>query len=110
MRKLTAALFASAFLISIPVAMPVAVADDLTISPEVGVQFQSDVKVKKYKSYKYKGDVAVGVEVPGDVEYYDVPEDVIVARPALKKYKYVYLNDHVYLVEPSSRKVVVEVE
>ena len=44
-----------------------------------------------------------------DVEWYDVPEDVVVATPALKKHHYVYLNDHVYIVD-SSRHVVAVVD
>ena len=47
--------------------------------------------------------------VPGDVEYYDVPDDVIVATPALKGHRYVYLNDRVYLVD-SGRRIVATVD
>ena len=47
---------------------PAAFADELTISPEVGVKIQNDVKVKKYKSYKYKGELKVGAVVRPDVE------------------------------------------
>jgi hypothetical protein len=106
MKTLVTALFIGALAIGVPVAM----ADDIVISPQVGVQFHSDVKMKKIKTHKYDGDLKVGVVVPADVEYYDVPDDVIVATPALKAHKYVYLNDHVYVVEPSSRKIVAVVE
>ena len=103
MKTLTAALFAGALMI----ASPLALADDLDISPEVGVHFHNDVKVKKYKSHKWDGDLKVGVVVPSDVEYYDVPEDVIVATPALKSHRYVYLNDHVYIVDSKGRIVAI---
>ncbi len=94
---------------SLALGAPLALADDLVIAPEVGVKIQNDVKVKKYKSHKYDGDLKVGVVVPGDVEYYDVPDDVIVATPALKGHRYVYLNDRVYLVD-NGRRVVAIVE
>lgn len=89
--------------------MPMALADDLVISPEIGMKFQNDVKVKKVKSHKWDGDLKVGVVVPADVEYYDVPEDVVVVTPALKAHKYVYLNDNVYVVD-SKRKIVAVVK
>ena len=84
-----------------------ALADKLTILPEVSIKFHDDVKVRKYKSHKWDGDVAVGVVVPDDVEYYDIPDDVIVAEPVLKSHHYVYLNDHVYIVDSSHRVVAI---
>ena len=105
MKALTTALFAGALML----ATPLAFADDLVISPEIGVHFHNDVKVKKYKSHKWDGDLKVGVVVPADVEYYDVPDDVVVATPALKRHRYVYLNDHVYIVD-GNRKIVAIVD
>ena len=100
------ALFIGALAISVPLAK----ADDIVIAPDLGIHFHDDVKVKKYKARKWDKEVKVGVVLSDDVDYYDVPEKVIVANPKLKGYKYVYLNDHVYVVEPSSRKVVFVVE
>jgi hypothetical protein len=102
-------IFASLLLASsLAFAAPMALAD-IVIAPEIGIKFQDDVKVKKYKSYKYDRDLAVGVVVPDDVEYYEVPEDVIVATPALKGHRYVYMNDHVYIVD-TDRRIVAIVE
>jgi hypothetical protein len=84
-----------------------AFADDLVIAPEVGVKIHDDVTVKKYKSHKWDGDVKVGVAVPADVDVYDVPDDVVVATPALKGHHYVYLNDQVYIVDGGRRVVAV---
>ena len=92
---------------SLAFATPMALADDLVIAPELSVKFHDDVKVKKYKSHKWDGDLKVGVVVPADVELYDVPDDVIVATPTLKGHKYVYLNDHVYVVDSGRRVVAV---
>ena len=90
---------------SLAFAAPLAFADDIVIAPEIGMKFQNDVKVKKYTSHKYDGDVKVGAVVPAEVEVYDVPDDIVVATPALKGHKYVYLNDRVYVVD-NGRKVV----
>ena len=104
MRFLASVLVASSLAFSAPLAF----ADDIVIAPEIGMKFQNDVKVKKYKSHKWDGDLKVGTVVPADVEFYDVPDDVVVATPALKGHRYVYLNDRVYVVD-SSRKVVATV-
>ncbi|MFZ5672589.1 MAG: DUF1236 domain-containing protein [Pseudomonadota bacterium] len=105
MRILTSLFVAS----SLAFAAPLALADDLVIAPEIGVKIHDDVKVKKYKSRKWDGDVQIGVAVPEDVEVYDVPEDVVVATPALKSHRYVYLNDRVYIVD-GNRRIVARVD
>lgn len=105
MRILTSIFVAS----SLAFAAPLALADDLVIAPEVGVKIHDDVKVKKYKSHKWDGDVQIGVAVPADVEVYDVPEDVIVATPTLKSHRYVYLNDRVYIID-GNRRIVARVD
>ena len=102
--RIPACLFLAA---SLALGAPLALADDLVIAPEVSAKFHNDVQVKKYKSHKWDGDLKVGVVVPADVEYYDIPDDVVVATPALKGHKYVYLNDHVYVVDSGRRVVAV---
>lgn len=99
-------LFAGALICSVPFAL----ADDLVIAPEAGVQFHTDVKTKKLRSVKHEGDLKVGVVLPAEVEYYDVPADVVVATPTLKTYEYVYLNDRIYVVEPGERRIVAVVD
>jgi hypothetical protein len=103
MRTLPTLLIAS----SLAFGVPAALADDLIIAPEIGVKIHDDVKVKHYKSRKWDGDVVVGTVLPGDVDYYDVPDEVIVATPTLKKHRYVYLNDRVYIVNGDRRVVAV---
>ena len=105
MKSLSAVVIAA----SLAFGVPAALADDLIIAPEIGIKFHDDVKVKKYKSQKWVGDLKVGVVVPAEIEVYDVPEQMVVRTPRLKGYKYVYLNDHVYVVD-SSRKVIAVVD
>lgn len=104
MKALTTALFAGALMIASPLAFA-----DLVIAPELSVKFHDDVKVKKYKSHKWDGDLKVGVVVPAEVEYYEVPSDVVVATPALKGHRYAYINDRVYIVD-SDRKIIAIVD
>lgn len=52
------------------------------------------------------GRVVVGGTLPADVELHPVPQAVYAEVPAARNYRYVYWNDRVVLVEPSSRKVV----
>jgi len=94
---------------SLAFGVPAALADDIVIAPDASMKFHQDVKVKKIKPHKFEGKLKVGVVVPSDVEYYDVPADVVVATPALKGHKYVYLNDNVYVVD-SNRKIVAVVK
>jgi len=78
MKSLSAVVIAA----SLAFGVPAALADDLIIAPEIGIKFHDDVKVKKYKSHKYDHDLAVGTVITDDpdIEYYDVPEDIVVAQ------------------------------
>jgi hypothetical protein len=90
---------------SLALGVPAAPADNLVIPLEIRMKFHDDVKVKKYISRKWDGVLKVGAIVPFEVEYYDVPDDVVVAIPALKGHKYAYINDKVCVVD-SGRKIV----
>jgi hypothetical protein len=50
-----------------------------------------------------KERVTVGATLPADVELAPVPQTW---GPSVSKYRYVYSDNHVMLVEPSSRKIV----
>jgi hypothetical protein len=49
------------------------------------------------------GEVRVGVAIPGDVELVAVPDDW---GPSFGRYRYVYWNNRVVLVDPGDRQVV----
>lgn len=51
----------------------------------------------------------VGTRVPASVELYPVPETVAVEVPAIRRYKYMTVNDRVVLVDPRTSQVVAEV-
>ena len=57
----------------------------------------------RIKEYVVKERVSVGATLPSDVELSAVPETW---GPSFRRYRYVYSDNHVYLVEPSDRRVV----
>lgn len=48
----------------------------------------------------------VGRPVPGNVEMYDFPEDAYIDTPELRRYRYVYVNNRLVLVDPATSQVV----
>lgn len=53
-------------------------------------------------------DYRVGTRVPRDVTLYPVPNEVAVEVPAIRRYKYLVVNDRVVLVDPVTSEVVDE--
>jgi len=73
------------------------------IAPEQRTTIKQYVVKEKVKPVTVKERISVGATLPADVELHTVPS---AWGPAVSKYRYVYSNDNVYLVEPSSRRVV----
>ena len=48
----------------------------------------------------------VGAPVPRDTEMYDFPEDAYIDTPELRRYRYVYVNNRLVLVDPATSQVV----
>lgn len=48
----------------------------------------------------------IGARVPTEVELNAIPEGAYVDVPTLKRYKYVYVNNQVVLVDPETSEVV----
>ncbi|MBX6329184.1 MAG: DUF1236 domain-containing protein [Pseudolabrys sp.] len=51
----------------------------------------------------------VGARLPDTVELYDIPQAVAVEVPAIRSYKYIYVNGRVVLVDPATSEVVAEI-
>ena len=65
-------------------------------------RFHTYVVEQRVPSYRYDGDVTVGMTLPeSGVTFYDVPPEYQV-----RAYKYAYVNDQVVLVDPATRRVV----
>lgn len=78
-------------------------AASVTIAPEQRTKIKTYVTEKKVKPITLKEKITVGATLPADVELLAVPADW---GPDVVKYRYVYWDDHVALVEPSSRRIV----
>src|SRR3954466_10649841 len=75
----------------------------IEIAPEQRTKIKEYVVKEKVKPVTVKERINVGATLPADVELAAVPSDW---GPAVSKYRYMYHDNHVVLVEPSSRKVV----
>ncbi|MBV8790590.1 MAG: DUF1236 domain-containing protein [Pseudolabrys sp.] len=51
----------------------------------------------------------VGMRVPQSVELYPMPQEVVTEVPVVQPYKYMVVNDRVWLVNPATSEVVAEV-
>jgi hypothetical protein len=75
----------------------------ITIAPEQRTRIKQYVVQQKVRPVTVKERVTVGAVLPPDVEFAAVPSDW---GPELSHYRYVYTDNHVVLVEPSSRRVI----
>jgi hypothetical protein len=73
------------------------------IAPEQRTRIKEYVVKEKVRPSVMKERVTVGATLPADVELSTVPADW---GPSVSRYRYVYHDNHVVLVEPSSRRVV----
>jgi hypothetical protein len=81
----------------------VAPSGTVVIAPEQRTVIKKYVVERKVKPITIRERLAVGATLPADVELMAVPSDW---GPDLGRYRYVYHNDDVFLVEPSSRRVI----
>ena len=77
------------------------------IAPEQRTKIKQYVTTHKVAPVTIKEKVAVGTTLPADVRLSPVPADW---GPSVTKYQYFYSDNHVFLVEPSSRKVITEID
>ena len=79
----------------------------IQVTPEQRTTIREYVVRQKPRSVTIQGDVRVGAPLPADVALVAVPGEW---GPQYSKYRYVYWNDRVVLVDPSNRHVVHIVE
>jgi hypothetical protein len=104
MRKIVIALAtAGALSASIPAFAQSTVGVGVTFAPEQRTHIKEYVVKERIAPVTIKERVAVGARLPADVELRAVPADW---GPSVAKYRYVYSDNRVYFVEPSSREVV----
>src|SRR5919109_1243623 len=73
------------------------------IEPEYRTRIKSYVTEHKIRPVETRERIVVGTKVPTDVELEAVPSDW---GPSVTKYRYVYSNNRVMLVDPATRTVV----
>ena len=81
----------------------VAPSGTVVVAPEQRTVIKKYVVDRKVKPITIKERMAVGATLPADVELLAVP---VYWGPELGRYRYVYHDDNVYFVEPSSRRVI----
>jgi hypothetical protein len=79
----------------------------IIIKPEQRARMHDYIVKEHVAPVPLQGRVVVGTVLPPDVRLAPVPE---VWGPGLERYRYVYWNDRVVLVDPTSRRVVDVVE
>jgi len=75
----------------------------IELAPEQRTRIKEYVVKEKVRPVTVKERIAVGATLPADVELRTVPSDW---GPSVSKYRYVYHDNHVVFVEPSSRRVI----
>ena len=77
------------------------------IEPEYRTRIKSYVTEHKIRPVETREQIVVGAKVPTDVELVAVPSDW---GPSVTKYRYIYSNNRVMLVDPGTRTVVHEID
>src|SRR5258708_17312205 len=77
------------------------------IEPQYRTKIKSYITEHKVRPVETREKIVVGATVPSDVELVAVPSDW---GPSLTKYRYVYSDNRVLLVDPGSRAVVEEID
>jgi hypothetical protein len=77
------------------------------IEPQYRTKIKSYVTEKRVRPLATQERIVVGGKVPASVELEAVPADW---GPSVTKYRYVYSNDRVMLVDPGTRTVVQEID
>jgi hypothetical protein len=78
-------------------------AETVVIEPEQRTVIRDFVVKERVAPVTVKERISVGARLPADVELRTVPSSW---GPKLAKYRYIYSDNHVYLVEPSNRTIV----
>lgn len=83
------------------------VSTTVTISQPERTRIKEYVVKEKVKPVTVKEKVTVGATLPSEVTLMAVPSDW---GPSVSKYRYVYTNNNVVLVDPTTRRVIEIIE
>jgi hypothetical protein len=108
MKKVFMTLAAAALALSVATpSLAQTVGVGVTVAPEERTRIKEYVVKEKVAPVTIKERVSVGAKLPADVELRAVPSTW---GPTYSKYRYVYSDNRVLLVEPSSREVVTVID
>jgi len=79
----------------------------IDLAPDQRTRIKQYVVKEKVRPYMAKERVTVGSTLPADVELHSVPSDW---GPSVSRYRYVYSNDRVHFVDPTSRRVIYDLD
>jgi hypothetical protein len=79
----------------------------IQIEPQYRTKIKTYVTEKRVRPVTTQERIVVGAKVPASVELEAVPADW---GPSVTKYRYVYSNERVMLVDPGTRTVVYEID
>lgn len=103
MKKVVLALAAAGMLAAAVPASAQTVGVGVTFEPEQRTLIKEYVVKERVAPVTINERISVGARLPADVELRTVPS---AWGPSVSKYRYVYSDNRVYFVEPSSREVV----
>lgn len=75
----------------------------ITLEPEQRTVIREYVERESVPVVEIDRGLTVGQSVPEEVELSVVPQRW---GPGMSSYRYIYTNDRVYLIEPSSRRII----
>ena len=102
-----AAAFAAALAAGSSLAIAQVVID---LDPDVRTEFRQYVVKEKVKPVKVKKELRVDAEVPADITLSPLPPFIVERYPDYATYRYVTVDDRIYVVHPGTRKVVTVID
>lgn len=100
---LLAATTAFVLMIGPSFAQTVGVGTEVEFEPQHRTVIKEYVTTQRVRPVQLRERLTVGATLPADIEISTAPAEW---GPVASRYRYVYSNDRVYFVEPSSRRVV----
>lgn len=87
-----------------------AFADTIMLSPHVRAGFHDYIVTERVPPAQLAPGYVVTQPLPPEIELYPMPDLVVTQVPEYRDYRYVHVNDKIYIVEPVNRSIVAVVE
>jgi len=87
----------------------VLVTEPLALSPDQRTVIYRTIRQERVLPAQPTVQYRVGMRVPETVTLYDVPRSLVTEVPGVRTYKYMLVNNRVWLVDPATSEIVAEV-